>query len=113
MIGIASMTSLFGNETVPGYGAAKAGLTQLTKTLAIAWAPDNIRVNAVAAGLIETGMTKAMMAADAHKPFVAHTDGARRHAGRRRGRGIVSHERRRRVHHRTDALPADGYSIRG
>jgi NAD(P)-dependent dehydrogenase (short-subunit alcohol dehydrogenase family) len=73
VVGIASMTSLFGNEAVPGYGAAKAALAQLTKTLAIAWARDRIRVNAVAAGLIETGMTAAMLAADAHKPFLART----------------------------------------
>jgi len=73
ILGIASMTSLFGNETVPGYGAAKAALTQLTKTLAIAWAPDHIRVNAVAAGLIETAMTAKMMESGAHKPFVART----------------------------------------
>jgi NAD(P)-dependent dehydrogenase (short-subunit alcohol dehydrogenase family) len=62
VIGIASMTSFFGNEWVPGYGAAKAGIAQLTKTLAIAWAGDRIRVNAVAAGLIATQMTKAMLA---------------------------------------------------
>jgi 3-oxoacyl-[acyl-carrier protein] reductase len=57
IIGIASMASYFGIEAVPGYGAAKAGLVQLTKTLAVAWAGDRIRVNAVAAGLTETRMT--------------------------------------------------------
>ena len=62
VIGIASMTSIFGNEWVPGYGAAKAGLAQLTKTLAIAWAGDGIRANAVAAGVIATHMTEAMLA---------------------------------------------------
>jgi 3-oxoacyl-[acyl-carrier protein] reductase len=62
VIGIASMTSFFGNEWVPGYGAAKAGIAQLTKTLAIAWAGDRIRVNAVAAGLIATRMTEVMLA---------------------------------------------------
>lgn len=56
-IGIASMTSYFGVEVVPGYGAAKGGLVQLTKTLAIAWAKDHIRVNAVAAGFIQSRMT--------------------------------------------------------
>ena len=57
VVGIASMTSYFGVEVVPGYGAAKGALVQLTKTLAIAWAKQNIRVNAVAAGLIASRMT--------------------------------------------------------
>jgi len=59
IINIASMTSFFGNAVVPGYGAAKAGLVQLVKTLAIAWAGEHIRVNAIAAGLTETAMTAA------------------------------------------------------
>jgi NAD(P)-dependent dehydrogenase (short-subunit alcohol dehydrogenase family) len=57
VIGIASMTSFFGNTFVPGYGASKAGLVQLTKTLSMRWANDNIRVNAVAAGLTRSNMT--------------------------------------------------------
>lgn len=62
VIGLASMTSFFGVEVVPGYGAAKGGLVQLTKTLAIAWAKQNIRVNAVAAGLIASNMTAPALA---------------------------------------------------
>lgn len=62
VIGLASMTSYFGVEVVPGYGAAKGGLVQLTKTLAIAWAQQNIRVNAVAAGLIASNMTAPALA---------------------------------------------------
>jgi NAD(P)-dependent dehydrogenase (short-subunit alcohol dehydrogenase family) len=61
IIGIASMTSFFGNDVVPGYGAAKGGLVQMVKTLAIHWAPRNIRVNAVAAGLTESAMTAWML----------------------------------------------------
>jgi NAD(P)-dependent dehydrogenase (short-subunit alcohol dehydrogenase family) len=61
VIGIASMASFFGMEVVPGYGAAKAGLVQMTKTLAIRWARRNIRVNAVAAGLTLSAMTAWMM----------------------------------------------------
>lgn len=61
VIGIASMTSYFGVEVVPGYGAAKAGLVQLTKTLAIAWAKHNIRANSVAAGMIESNMMGAAL----------------------------------------------------
>lgn len=78
VIGLASMTSFFGNEYVPGYGAAKAGLAQLTKTLAIAWAPVRIRVNAVAAGLIRSNMTAAMLADEAlTTPFMSRVPLAR------------------------------------
>jgi 3-oxoacyl-[acyl-carrier protein] reductase len=61
VIGIASLTSFFGLEVVPAYGAAKAGLVQLVKTLSITWAKDNIRVNAVAAGVTESRMTAQML----------------------------------------------------
>jgi 3-oxoacyl-[acyl-carrier protein] reductase len=57
VIGLASMTSYFGNTYVPGYGAAKGGLVQLTKSLAMAWAAQHVRVNAVAAGMIVSRMT--------------------------------------------------------
>jgi 3-oxoacyl-[acyl-carrier protein] reductase len=74
VMGIASMTSFFGNSWVPGYGAAKAGLVQLVKTLSIAWAKDNIRVNTVAAGLIESNMTAAMLTSDElTDPFIQRT----------------------------------------
>lgn len=39
---------------LPGYGAAKAAIVQLTKTLAIAWVDDGIRVNAIAPGNVRT-----------------------------------------------------------
>jgi NAD(P)-dependent dehydrogenase (short-subunit alcohol dehydrogenase family) len=61
VIGIASLTSFFGLEVVPAYGAAKAGLVQLVKTLSITWAKHNIRVNAVAAGVTESRMTAQML----------------------------------------------------
>ncbi len=54
MINIASMYSTFGSPRVPGYGASKAGLAQLTKSLALAWASEGVRVNAVAPGFIVT-----------------------------------------------------------
>jgi len=57
VVNVGSMSSFFGMEIVPGYGAAKAGVVQMTKTLAVAWARHGIRVNAVAPGLIETAMT--------------------------------------------------------
>lgn len=57
IIGIASMTTYFGYEWTPGYGAAKAGLSQLVKTLGISWGPLGIRANAVAAGMTRTNLT--------------------------------------------------------
>lgn len=58
VVNIASMMSFFGSPHLPGYGAAKAGVVQLTKSLAAAWAAEGIRVNAVAAGSVRTSMTK-------------------------------------------------------
>jgi NAD(P)-dependent dehydrogenase (short-subunit alcohol dehydrogenase family) len=54
LINIASMYAQFGSPKNPAYGASKAAVLQLTKSLAIAWAPDGIRVNAVAPGFIVT-----------------------------------------------------------
>lgn len=57
VVNLASMMSFFGSPWLPGYGAAKAGVVQLTKTLAAGWAKDRIRVNAIAAGSVPTRMT--------------------------------------------------------
>lgn len=56
IVGLASLTSFFGFPLTPGYGAAKAGLVALTKTMAAQWGRYGIRVNAVAAGTIQTNM---------------------------------------------------------
>jgi 3-oxoacyl-[acyl-carrier protein] reductase len=62
VINLASMASYFGITAVPGYGAAKAAIVQMTKTLAAAWAKDGIRVNAVAPGLTRSNMTARIQA---------------------------------------------------
>lgn len=54
VVNIASMYARFGSPRNPAYGASKAGVEQLTKSLAIAWADDGIRVNAIAPGFIVT-----------------------------------------------------------
>lgn len=54
IINIASMYARFGSPKNPAYGASKAAVEQLTKSLAIAWADDGIRVNAIAPGFIVT-----------------------------------------------------------
>lgn len=78
IVGIASMSSYFGMGIVPGYGAAKTGLLGLTRALAVEWAPRNIRVNAVAAGLTETRMTASTFAnPDWYQPTLARTPAGR------------------------------------
>lgn len=60
IINTASMLSFFGGGLVPGYSASKGGVAQLTKSLAIAYAPEHIRVNAIAPGWIRTPLTQAL-----------------------------------------------------
>jgi 2-deoxy-D-gluconate 3-dehydrogenase len=58
IINIGSMYSIFGTSYGAAYAASKGGLVQLTKSLAIAWAKDNIQVNAVLPGWIDTELTQ-------------------------------------------------------
>lgn len=60
IVNTASMLSFFGGSLVPGYAASKGGVAQLTKSLALAYAADGIRVNAVAPGWIATPLTQAL-----------------------------------------------------
>ena len=57
VINIGSMLSIFGAPFAPAYGASKGGIVQLTRSTATAWAPDNIQVNAILPGWIETELT--------------------------------------------------------
>jgi 2-deoxy-D-gluconate 3-dehydrogenase len=59
IITIGSMASVLGVPFAAPYSAAKGGVLQLTKSLASAWAADNIQVNAVLPGFIDTELTKA------------------------------------------------------
>jgi 2-dehydro-3-deoxy-D-gluconate 5-dehydrogenase len=59
IVNIGSMFSLFGSAYAAAYAASKGGLVQLTKSLAAAWAGDNIQVNAVLPGWIDTELTRA------------------------------------------------------
>jgi len=60
VVNLASMSALRSVAMVPGYGAAKAGVINVTRNLAVKWAGKGIRVNAVAPGAIDTPMTAPM-----------------------------------------------------
>jgi NAD(P)-dependent dehydrogenase (short-subunit alcohol dehydrogenase family) len=64
IVNTASMLTFFGGGLVPAYSASKGGVAQLTKSLAIAYAADGIRVNAVAPGWIATPLTQALQEDD-------------------------------------------------
>ena len=58
IINVGSMMSIFGGGYLAPYAASKGGIVQLTKALASAWAKDNIQVNAVLPGWIDTALTQ-------------------------------------------------------
>jgi len=58
IVNIGSMMSIFGGSYLAPYAASKGGIVQLTKSLAAAWAKDNIQVNAVLPGWIDTALTQ-------------------------------------------------------
>ena len=60
IINIGSMFSLFGSDWAAPYSASKGGVVQLTKSLAVAWAQDNIQVNAILPGWFMTGLTESI-----------------------------------------------------
>jgi 2-deoxy-D-gluconate 3-dehydrogenase len=79
IINIGSMTSIFGAPFAAPYGASKGGIVQLTKALATAWAKDNIQVNAVLPGWIDTDLTRQARkdVAGLHERVVARTPAGR------------------------------------
>jgi len=58
IINIGSMMSIFGASFAPAYAASKGGIVQFTRACATAWGTDNIQVNAVLPGWIDTDLTR-------------------------------------------------------
>jgi 2-deoxy-D-gluconate 3-dehydrogenase len=77
IINIGSMYSFFGSGLIPSYSAAKGGVIQLTKSMAIELAPHNIQVNAIAPGWIETDMTAPVHTMPLNDEILARTPAGR------------------------------------
>jgi 2-deoxy-D-gluconate 3-dehydrogenase len=79
IINTGSMMSIFGAPFAAPYAASKGGIVQLTKALATAWAKDNIQVNAVLPGWIDTDLTRQarQQVAGLHDRVVARTPAGR------------------------------------
>jgi 2-deoxy-D-gluconate 3-dehydrogenase len=79
IVNIGSMLSIFGTSFAGPYGASKGGMVQLTKSLACAWAKDNIQVNAVLPGWIDTELTRQARkdVAGLHERVLARTPAGR------------------------------------
>jgi 2-deoxy-D-gluconate 3-dehydrogenase len=79
IINIGSMMSIFGASFTAPYAASKGGVVQMTRALATAWAKDNIQVNAVLPGWIDTDLTKRAreQIAGLHDKVLARTPAAR------------------------------------
>jgi 2-deoxy-D-gluconate 3-dehydrogenase len=78
IINIGSEYSLFGSAFVLPYATSKGGVLQLTRSLAVAWARDNIQVNALIPGWIKTDMTAAVQANETfHRRIIERTPAGR------------------------------------
>lgn len=73
ILNMASMSAYRAVTVVPGYGAAKAAVVQMTMNMAANWALDRVRVNAVAPGLIRSEMTKGMIGTPFEEPEISRT----------------------------------------
>ena len=79
IINIGSMMSIFGTAFTTPYAASKGGIVQMTRALACAWAADNIQVNAVLPGWVDTELTQTARKdiAGLHERVLARTPAGR------------------------------------
>ena len=79
IINIGSMYSIFGSPFAASYAASKGGVVQLTRSLAVAWAKDDIQVNAILPGWITTDMTAPIRndMPDLYRSIIARTPAER------------------------------------
>ena len=87
IINVGSMFSLFGSDWVAPYSASKGGVVQLTKSLAVAWAGDNIQVNAILPGWFQTELTAANTSAGSRPVPAYQLQDTQRTLGRATGAG--------------------------
>ena len=112
IINIGSMMSIFGAPFATAYAASKGGMVQMTKSMATAWAKDNIQVNAILPGWIDTALTRRAreQIQGLHDNVLRRTPagrwgeriGLRRHCRLPGGAGVRLRDRRR--HHRRRRL---------
>jgi len=77
MINIGSMMSLFGAPYATPYASSKGGIVQMTRAMATAWAKDNIQVNAVLPGWIDTDLTSPVKSTPLYDEIIMRTPAAR------------------------------------
>ena len=73
IINTASIAGMHGEVYLPGYGAGKAALIQLTRAAAAMYGPDNVRCNAICPGLILSGAGETAFSAEERAAFIRHT----------------------------------------
>jgi NAD(P)-dependent dehydrogenase (short-subunit alcohol dehydrogenase family) len=70
VVSMASVSSVRGHPRLAAYAASKGGVAQITRVLAHEWAAHGVRVNAVAPGYLETGLTRAYLSDAAAREYI-------------------------------------------